>query len=110
MNLLKCDASLIWKLVPFGSIMFALLESSIKFALSEPSIKFVVPYMVLTLTFVNVKSIKYLLSQRIVCVVVQSTRHTSLSFILRSITHGFQIKLIKTRDNINSNAIDVITK
>ena len=58
MDLLKYNASLIWNLVPFGSIMFAL---------PEPSVKFVVPDMVLTLSFVNVKSRKYLLSQRIVC-------------------------------------------
>ena len=80
------------------------------FALPEPSIKFVVPDMVLTLVFVNVKSRKYLLSQRIVCVVAQSTRHTSPSLILRSITHGFQIKLINIKDNINNNVIYVITK
>ena len=60
MDLIEYNASLIWNLVPFGSIMFTL---------SEPSIKFVVPDMVLTLAFVNVKSRKYLLSQRIVCVV-----------------------------------------
>ena len=57
MDLLEYNASLIWNLVPFGSIMFALLE---------PSIKFVVPNMVLTLAFVNVKYRKYLLSRRIV--------------------------------------------
>ena len=60
MDLIEYNASLIWNLVPFDSIMFALLE---------PSIKFAVPDMVLTLAFVNVKSRKYLLSQRIVCVV-----------------------------------------
>ena len=53
MDLLEYNASLIWNLVPFGSIMFAL---------SEPSIKFVVLDMVLTLTFANVKSRNYLLS------------------------------------------------
>ena len=100
MDLLKY-ASLIWNLIPFGSIMFAL---------PEPLIKFAVPDMVLTLAFVNVKSRKYLLSQRIVCMVAQSTRHTSPSFILRSIAHGFQIKIIKTIDNINNNVIDVIKK
>ena len=57
MNLLKYNVSLIWNLVPFSSIMFAL---------PEPSIKFAVSYMILTLTFVNVKSRKYLLSRRIV--------------------------------------------
>ena len=62
--------------------------------------------MVLTLAFVNVKSRKYLLSRRIVCMVAQSARNTSPSFILSSITHGFHIKLIKTIDN--SNVIDVI--
>ena len=46
---------------------FRSYNSNIMFALSKPSIKFVVPDMVLTLTFVNVKSKKYLLSQRIVC-------------------------------------------
>ena len=60
MDLLEYNASLIWNLVPFGSIMFAL---------PEPSIKYFVPYMVLTLAFVNFKSRKYLFSQRIVCVV-----------------------------------------
>ena len=64
----------------------------------------------ITLTFINVKSIKYLLSRRIMCVVAQSTKHTSPPFILRSITHGFQIKLINIIDNINSNVIDLITK
>ena len=83
-DLLEYNASLIWNLVPFCSIIFAL---------SDPSIKFVVLDMVFTLTFVNVKSIKYLLSQRIMCVVAQSSRHTSPSFILRAITHGFQIQL-----------------
>ena len=58
MDLLEYNTSLIWNLVQFDSIMFAL---------SEPSIKFAVPNMVLTLTFVNVKSINYLLSRRIVC-------------------------------------------
>ena len=53
MDLLEYNASLIWNLVPFGSIMFALLE---------PSIKFIVQDMVLTLAFVNVKSRKYLIS------------------------------------------------
>ena len=58
-DLLEYNASLIWNLVPFGSIMFAL---------SKPSIKFAIPNMVLILTFVNVKSRKYLLSRRIMCV------------------------------------------
>ena len=80
------------------------------FALPEPSIKFVVPNMVLILTFVNVKSRKYLLSQRIVCVVAQLARHASLTLILRSITHEFKIKLINIIDNINSTIIDVIKK
>ena len=44
----------------FGSIMFTL---------SKPSIKFAVPDMVLALAFVNVKSRKYFLSQRIMSVV-----------------------------------------
>ena len=96
MDLLEYNASLIWNLVSFGSIIFALLQ---------PSIKFEVPDMILILEFVNVKSIKYLLSQRIVCVLAQSARHTSPSFILRSITHEFQIKLINIIDNINSNVI-----
>ena len=73
MDLPKYNASLMWNLVPFGSIMFALLE---------PSIMFTVLDMVLTLIFVNVKSRKYLLSQRILCVVAQLARHTSPSFIL----------------------------
>ena len=101
MDLLEYNTSLIWNLVPFGSIMFAL---------SKPSIKFEVLDMVLTLAFVNVRSRKYLLSRRIVCVVAQSSRHTSPSLILRSITHGFQIKLIKTIDNIKNNVMDVIIK
>ena len=46
---------------------FRSYNSNIMFALSEPLIKFVVPDMILTLAFVNVKSRKYLLSQRIVC-------------------------------------------
>ena len=53
MALLEYNASLVCNLVPFGSIMFALLK---------PSIRFAVPYMVLTLAFVNVKSRKYLLA------------------------------------------------
>ena len=73
-DLLEYKASFIWNLVQFCNIMFALLE---------PSTKFVVPNMVLTLVFINVNSRKYLLSRRIVCVVAQSTRHTSFSFILR---------------------------
>ena len=73
------------------------------FAFLEPSIKFAIPNMVLTLAFVNDKS-------RIVCVVAQSLRNTSPSIILRSITHEFQIKLIKAIDNINNTVIDVITK
>ena len=72
MDLLEYNASLIWNLVPFGSIMFAL---------SKPSIKLAVLNIVLTLVFVNVKSGKYILSQRIVCVVAQSPRHTSPSLI-----------------------------
>ena len=74
MDLLEYKASFIWNLIPFGSIMFAL---------PKPSTKFVVPDMVLTLVFINVNSKKYLLSQRIVCVVAQSARHTSPLFILR---------------------------
>ena len=100
MDLSEYNASLIWNRVPFG----------IMFSLSKPSIKFAIPNMILTMTFVNVKSRKNLLSRRIVYVVTQSARHTSHSFILRSITHEFKIKLIKTIDNINSNVIDVITK
>ena len=74
MDFLEYKTSFIWNLIPFGSIIFAL---------PKPSTKFVVPDMVLTLVFINVNSRKYLLSQRIVCVVAQSTRHTSSSFILR---------------------------
>ena len=59
MDLQEYNASLIWNLVPFGSIMFAI---------PKPSIKFTVLDMVLTLTFVNVKSRKYILFRRIVCV------------------------------------------
>ena len=77
MDLLEYNASLIRNLIPFGSIIFVL---------PEPSIKFVVPDMVLTLAFVTVKSRNYLLCRRIVCEVAQSARHTSHSFILRSIT------------------------
>ena len=53
------------------------------FALSEPSIKFDVPDIVLTLVFVVIKLKKYIFSQSIVCVVAQSARHTSPSFILK---------------------------
>ena len=51
------------------------------FALPEPSIKFDVPDIVLTLVFVVIKLKKYIFSQSIVCVVAQSARHTSPSFI-----------------------------
>ena len=98
LDLLEYNASLIWNLVPFGSIMFALLEPLIKFAVLD---------MTHTLTFVNVKSRKYLLSRRIMCVVAQSARHTLPLFILRSITHEFLIQLKKI---INNNVIDIITK
>ena len=74
LDLLEYIVSIIWNLVPFDSVMFVLLE---------PSTKFVVSDMVLTLAFINVNSRKYLLSRRIVCVVAQSMRHTSSSFILR---------------------------
>ena len=74
LDFLEYKASFIWNLVPFGNVMFAL---------PKPSIKFIVPDMVLTLAFINVNSRKYLLSRRIVCVVAQSARHTSSSFILR---------------------------
>ena len=47
-------------IVPFDTIMFALLKASIKFA---------IPNMVLTLAFINIKPRKYLLSQRIVFLV-----------------------------------------
>ena len=53
MDLLEYNASLMWNLVPFGSIILALLESSIKF---------LAPDMVLTLPLVKVKLKKYLLS------------------------------------------------
>ena len=95
MDLLEYNASLIWNIVPFGSIMFAIPESSIKFA---------IPDMVLTLTFVNVKSRKYLLSRIIMCGFIVSKT------FLRSITHEFKIKLNKTINNINNNVIDVITR
>ena len=68
LDLLEYKTSFIWNVVPFGNVMFIL---------PEPSTKFVVLDMVLTLVFINVNSRKYLLSQRIVCVVAQSTRHTS---------------------------------
>ena len=60
LDLLEYKASFTWNLVSFGSIMFSFLE---------PSTKFVVPDMVLLLASINVNSRKYLLSQRIVCVV-----------------------------------------
>ena len=74
------------------------------FALPKPSTKFVVPDMVLTLTFINLNSRKYPLSQRIVCVVAQSTRHTSSSFFLRpNNTWILDITNIKkTRHNANN--------
>ena len=81
-HLLEYNASLIWNLDPFGNIMFARPKPLVKFAVSD---------MVFTLAFVNVKSKKYLLSRRIVCVVAKSTRHTLPLFILRSITYGFKI-------------------
>ena len=52
-DLLKYNASLIWNLVPFDSIIFSLLE---------PSIKSDVPEMVLTLAFVTIKFKKYFFS------------------------------------------------
>ena len=61
MNFLEYNASLIWNLVPFVSIMFSI---------PVPSINVAVPDMVLTLAFVNVKSGKYLLSRKITCAVV----------------------------------------
>ena len=66
-DLLECNTSLIWNLVPFRSIMFAF---------PKPSTKLVVPYMILSVAFVKVKSKKYILSRRIVCMVTQSARHT----------------------------------
>ena len=74
LDLLEYNASFIWNLVPFGSTMFAL---------PEPSIKFDVPDIVLTLVFVVIKLKKYIFSRSIVCVVAQSVRHTSPSFILK---------------------------
>ena len=74
LDFLEYKASFIWNLVPFGRVIFAILE---------PLTKFVVPDMVLTLDFINVNLKKYILSQRIVCVVAQSARHTSSSLILR---------------------------
>ena len=72
------------------------------FALPKPSTKFVVPDMVLTLTFINLNSRKYPLSQRIVCVVAQSARHTSSLFILRpNNTWILDITNIKKKHNIN---------
>ena len=53
MDFLEYNASFMWNLVPFGSIILALLE---------PSIKLLVPDMVLTLPLVKVKFKKYLLS------------------------------------------------
>ena len=73
LDLLEYKASFIWNLVPFGSVMFALLK---------PSTKFAIPNMVFTLAFINVNSRKYILSQKIVCLVAQFARHTSSSFIL----------------------------
>ena len=60
LDLLEYKTSFTWNLVPFGSIMFSFLE---------PSTKFVVPDVVLTLAFINVNLRKYVLSQRIMCVV-----------------------------------------
>ena len=48
------------------------------FALPKLSIKYVVPNMVLTLTFVNVKSRKYLLSQRTACGCIVSQTYITL--------------------------------
>ena len=55
MDFLEYKMSFIWNLIPFGSIIFALLD---------PSIKFVIPDLVLALTFVNINLRKYLLSQK----------------------------------------------
>ena len=72
------------------------------FALRKPSTKFVVvPDMVLTLAFINVNLRKYLLSQRIVCVVAQSARQTSSSFILRPNNTWISDITKKTRHNVN---------
>ena len=95
MDLLEYKASFIWSLVQFGSIMFVFLK---------PSTKFVVPDIVLTLAFINANSRKYLLSQRIVCMVAQSARHTSCPFILRqNNTWILDINNIKKiRHNVNN--------
>ena len=77
MYLLEYNASLMWNLIPYGSIILAL---------PKPAIRFLVSDMVLTLPLVKVKIKKYLLSQRIVCVVALSARHTSPT----SISIGFQ--------------------
>ena len=99
-DLLEYNASLIWNLVSFGSIMFALPRTSIKLA---------VPDMILTLTFVNVKSRKYLLSPRIMCGCTVSKTYTTLIHLEINNT-WISDKTNKTIDNINSNVMDVITK
>ena len=43
---------------------------------------FIVPDMVLTFAFVNVKLRKYLLARRIVCVVAQSALKTKLYYVI----------------------------
>ena len=58
MDLLEYKASLIWNLVTSGSIMFALLE---------PLNKFVVPHIIFTLAFVNIKSRKHLVLKNYMC-------------------------------------------
>ena len=58
MDLLEYNASLIWNLVPFDSIMFDL---------PKPSMKFVVSDMVFTLTFINVKPRPFFISKNCVC-------------------------------------------
>ena len=96
LDLLEYKALFIWNLISFGSVMFVL---------PKPSTKVVVLDMVLTLAFINVNSMIYFSSRRIVCVVAQSARHTSSSFILRlNNTLILDITNIKkkTRHNVNN--------
>ena len=69
MDLLEYNASLIWNLVPFIALCFLFRSIQLKFA---------IPDMVHTLTFVNVKPRKYLLSRIIACGCIVSNTYISL--------------------------------
>ena len=69
LDLPEHKALFICNFVPFGNIIFALLEPSIR--LAEPDI-------VVTLALANIKLWKYFLSHRIVCVVALSKHPSSL--------------------------------